>query len=269
VHVEQTENLGALDLALALTGGNADWSASADPRYEGFIAMFGGWTAAVALAAITRDAEDDRVPVILSVNYVSPIAAGTRLRICTRRVGGGRTISHWAADVYPSDGDNTLATAIVVLAARRPSDSHLQATMPDAPVPEALTEWHIPAAVGASLDIRPIEGFPAFGRMDTSSLEWVREASGRPVDRLQLALLADVGAPRPFFWSEGPRPSATLAMTVYFHATDEEVAAVGDDYVLIEATGSRGNASIADQSKRIWSRTGVLLATSHQLCSYR
>jgi acyl-CoA thioesterase len=124
-------------------------------------------------------------------------------------------------------------------------------------------------AVGSLIDVRPVRGFPPFGRVDTTSLDWVRETSGRPVDRVQLALLADACAPRPFFWSEGPRPSATLAMTVYFHATDHELTAVGDDYVLNEVTGARGNASIADQSLRMWSRQGVLLASSHQLCSYR
>ena len=58
-------------------------------------------------------------------------------------------------------------------------------------------------------------------------------------------------------------------MTIYFHATDDELAAVGNDYVLNEMTGARGHASIADQSLRLWSRSGVLLASSNQLCSYR
>jgi hypothetical protein len=39
--------------------------------------------------------------------------------------------------------------------------------------------------------------------------------------------------------------------------------------VLNEATGTRGSASISDQSLRMWSRAGVLLATSHQVCLYR
>ncbi len=100
-------------------------------------------------------------------------------------------------------------------------------------------------------------------------MDWVREISGRSVDRVQLALLADVCAPRPYFWSDAPRPCASLAMTVYFHATDDELAAVGDDYVLNEVSGARGVASIADHTLRIWSRNGVLLASSTQLWSYR
>jgi acyl-CoA thioesterase len=245
------------------------WTAEADPRYEGFNAMFGGWTAAIALAAVSRDAEADRVPTVLTINYVASIPAGRPVRIRTRRLGGGRSVSHWSAGVHPSDSDAALATATVVLSARRPTDGHVQVAMPDVPSPESIAEWHAPNTVGRLIDVRPVRGFPPFGCMDTASLEWVRETSGRPVDRMQLALLADACAPRPFFWSAAPRPSATLAMMVQFHATDDELAAVGDDFVLNEVTGARGHASIADQSMRMWSRHGVLLASSTQLCSYR
>jgi acyl-CoA thioesterase len=252
-----------------LTRVDGSWAAEADARYEGFNGMFGGWTAALALAAVSHDADDGHVPAILTVNYVAPIPAGGEVRITTRRLGGGRAVSHWCADLHGSDDVGPLATATVVLTGRRPTDGHVQVAMPEAPAPETLAEWHPPMAVGSLIDVRPVRGFPPFGRVDTTSLDWVRETSGRPVDRVQLALLADACAPRPFFWSEGPRPSATLAMTVYFHATDDELTAVGDDYVLNEVTGVRGNASIADQSLRMWSRQGVLLTSSHQLCSYR
>jgi hypothetical protein len=58
-------------------------------------------------------------------------------------------------------------------------------------------------------------------------------------------------------------------MSVYFHATDDEVAAVGDDYFLNEATGTRGEHSTSGQQARLWSRDGALLATTEQLCWYR
>lgn len=260
---------GSLSRALALTRADGGWAAEADPHFEGFNSMFGGWTAALALAAISGDAEADRVPAILSVNYVAPIPPGSPARIRTRCLGGGRSVSHWIADLYRHDSDDALATATVVTVVRRPTDGHLQVTMPDAPPPESLAEWHPPNPVGALIDVRPVRGTPPFGRKDNASLDWLRLTAGRAIDRLQVALLADACAPRPFFWSDGPRPSATLAMTVFFHATDDELAAVGDDYVLNEVTGARGNESLADQSLRMWSRQGVLLASSNQLCSYR
>jgi acyl-CoA thioesterase len=263
------DDVGHLVAALALMRGDGCWEALADPRYEALHGMFGGWAAAVALAAVEADADPEHVASALAINYLVAIPPGTAVRICTRRLAGGRSVSHWFVELRSAEGDRELAAATAVLANRQPTDGHLQAVFPEVPGPEDLAEWHPPDAAGRQTSVRPIEGHPPFGRMNTRSLAWVREISGRPVDRLQLAYLSDATAPRSFFWSDGPRLSATLAMTTYFHATADELAAVGDDYVLSEATGTRGSASIADQSLCIWSRAGVLLSTSHQVCLYR
>lgn len=216
-----------------------------------------------------KTVDGDHGPSAMTVNFLTPVVPGSTVRIRVRRLGGGRSVSHWSAEVQPVEGDDVLAAAMAVLARRRTTDEHMQAVMPDVPGPEDLEDFHPPDPLGQRSSIRPIEGHPPFGRMDTRSLTWLREMSGRRLDRLQLAFLADQCAPRPFFWSAEPRPSATLSMRVYFHSTDEELAAIGDDYVLHEATGTRGAASTADQRVRLWARSGVLLATSDQLCWYR
>ena len=86
---------------------------------------------------------------------------------------------------------------------------------------------------------------------------------------MQLAYLADAYAPRIFLCSKGPRPSSTITMSVYFHATPEELAEVGDDYVLSEAIGTRAEHATMGSQVRLWSRKGRLLATSEQLCWFR
>ena len=140
--------------------------------------------------------------------------------------------------------------------------------MPDAPDPETLEQIHVAAGPqGQQAMIRQVSGEFASG--DTRGVLWVRDGSGRPLDHLQLAYFADQYAPRSFFWGPGMRPSATITMSVYFHATDEEIAAVGDDYILNEATGTRGERSTSGQQARLWSRQGALLATTEQLCWYR
>lgn len=264
------DGVGRLAAALTLTPGDRCWEAFADPRYEALHGMFGGWAAAIALAAVEKDADPEHVVSAVTINYLAAIAPGTTVRVCTRRLAGGRSVSHWFAELRSTEGDRALAVATAVLAKRLPTDGHLQASMPEVPEPEGLAEWDSPPdAAGQRVSVRAVEGQPPFGRMDTRSHVWVRELSGRPVDRLQLAYLSDAAAPRSFFWSDRPRLSATLAMTTYFHATADELATVGDDYVLNEATGTRGSASISDQTLRIWSRAGVLLSTSHQVCLYR
>jgi acyl-CoA thioesterase len=258
-----------LEDALSLQRSDGCWKAFADPRYESANAMFGGWTTAVALRAVARSGDREASPSAITMNFVGPIEAGTDVRIRTRRIGGSRSVNHWLAELLAGEGDEVLALATVVLAIRRDTDGHTQPTMPSAPDPESLDELHPPGPQGERSVIRPIHGHPSFGRNDTTSSAWVRETTGRTVDRVQLAFLADQAAPRPFFWSRGPRPSATVSMTTYFHATDEEVDAIGDDYILTEATGSRGARSTSGQHVRLWSRSGALLATSEQLCWYR
>jgi acyl-CoA thioesterase len=259
-----------LDEALTLTRIDAGrWAAFADPRYESTNAMFGGWTTAIALRAGLNSADSDAKPSAITINFVERVEPGSDVHIRTRRVGGSRSVSHWQAEVTSADDERTLAVATLLLTDRRDTDGLTEPSMPHGPDPETLDEFHPPGTQGERVMIRPIVGGSPYGRFDTMSTAWVRELTGRPVDHLQLAFLADQFAPRPFFWSDGPRLSATLTMSVYFHATDAEMAGVGDDYILNEAVATRGAQSTSGQQARLWSRRGELLATSEQLCWYR
>jgi acyl-CoA thioesterase len=245
-----------------------EWLALADPGYEARNAMFGGWTAAVVLNAVVATATTSARPSTLTVNYIDRVDPGTEVLIRSHRIGGGRSIEHWRAELTTLD-DRPLAQALVILTSRRPTDGHTEPSMPEVPDPETVDVFHPPDPAGQHLEERRIAGFPPFNLEATASLSWVREMSGRPVDHLQLAYLADAYAPRCWFWSEDRRPNATLTLSVYFHGHDEEVAAVGDDYVLNEAIGTRGTESTSGEQARLWSRQGVLLATTEQLAWYR
>jgi acyl-CoA thioesterase len=260
--------MSELEEALTLRPTDDGWLTHAHPGFHGLNAMFGGWITAIALRAIVESAEGDGQPSAITVNFVDPIPPSSEVTIRTRRLGGSRSVSHWLAELATVGADAPAAIATAVMATRRESDGHVQPTMPDAPDPEILEEFHAPGPQGERSLIRLITGLP-YGRMDTYSTHWVRDLTGRRMDRLQLAYFADQFAPRSFFWSPEPRPSATLTMTVYFHGTDDEIDAVGDDYILSEAVGTRGESSTSGQHARLWSRAGVLLATTEQLAWYR
>jgi acyl-CoA thioesterase len=257
-----------LDAALALESDEGGrWLAHADADHESISAMFGGWTAAVLLRAVVASTEGDAQPSALTVNFLRPVPVGGDVVISPERLGGGRSLEHWRADLRAADADDLLVTALVVLTNRRDTDAHAQLEMPDAPAPEGLERIHAPGPQGQQTEIRQVSG--EWGSGDTRGRLWARDANCRPLDHLQLAYLADQYAPRSFFWGEGMRPSATITLSVYFHATADELAAVGTDYVLNDATGTRGVQSTSGQSARLWSRDGVLLATTEQLCWYR
>lgn len=261
---------GDLDRSLALSrSGDGIWIAHADPSYESMNGMFGGWTAAVALRAVCAEVNGETAaPSALTVNFVGKVEPGSDLVIQTRRVGGGRSVSYWQSEVTADEV--TLAIASVVLTQRRETDGHLEIKAPAAPDPDTLeATYPAPGPWGQRASVRPIVGFPPHNRESTHSTAWVRETSGRSVDHAQLALLADHRAPRSFFWSDGPRPSSTLTLSVYFHATEGELAAVGDDEILSEAFGTNGAHSTSEEHLRLWSRHGALLATSMQMAWYR
>jgi acyl-CoA thioesterase len=260
-----------LDRALGIEqSGTGAWRAVADPNYESLNGMFGGWTAALALRAVMDSAPQETKPSVLNVNFISKIDPGVSVIVKTRHTGGSRAIGHWMAELMSEDEGTTFAIASVVLASRRSSDGHVDVAAPRAPDPDSLElVFPAPGTAGERCAMRPIEGFPPYDRSTTYSTAWVKETSGRPVDHLQLAFLSDFRPPRSFFWSGGPRPSATLALCVYFHATDEEVADLGDDYLLSEAFGIRGEQSTSEEHLRLWSPAGALLSSSFQMAWYR
>jgi acyl-CoA thioesterase len=259
-----------LEQALTLTPlDDGSRRALADPRDESTTGMFGGWTAAVLLRIVLDDPARLGAPSAITVNYVSKIDPGTEVVVRARRVGGGRSLHHWHSELLAADDDRLLAHAMLVFADRRETDGFTESAMPEAAAPELFEVFHPPSTQGERMDVRPITGNPPFAQDSTASTCWVRESTGRPVDYLQLAFLADANAPRSFFWSDGPRLSATMTMSVYFHGTEEEISSVGDEYLFNETIGTRGDKSTSGQLTRLWRRDGVLLTTSEQLCWYR
>jgi acyl-CoA thioesterase len=263
--------VGSLDEALALDPlGENRWAAHADPDHESINAMFGGWTAAVSLAAVLASASSPLTPSALSVNFIRAVVPGTRPVIYVEHLGGSRSTDHWRADLRAAEDDALQASATVALTARRPTDDHDQQAMPEVPGPAALEEFHAPGTQGRQTDIRRVSGSEdMYGGGDTRTSAWIRMVSGRPHDHVQLAYLADQFAPRSFYWGEGVRPSATLTMSVYFHATAVDLVEAGTGYLLAEATGTRGAQGTSGQRARLWSPTGTLLATTEQLAWYR
>ena len=178
---------GDLERSLQLTrSAEHEWAVRADPNYESGNGLFGGWTTAVVLRAVCAEADGDATPAAITVNFVSLIEPGAALLIRTRRVGGGRSVSYWQAEVVGPDGV-TWATASAVLTVRRDTDAHLDLEMPDAPDPETVALSNpAPGPHGERTPVRQVIGAVPHDGKSTYSLGWVRETSGRTVDHFQL-----------------------------------------------------------------------------------
>ena len=144
--------------------------------------------------------------------------------------------------------------------------------MPDAPDPESLPTPPVPSGAlhfGAlAFERRTLDTFPPQATGDAHTLAWVRSRRG-PFDKALLGMVTDNSPPRAMYALGMGIMSTTLTLTTYLHATAEELAQVGDDFILIEYDGRVGGGGASDEHSRYWSRDGRLLATSEQLAWYR
>ena len=262
--------MSVFDQSLALTAaGPGRWQGVASPRYEAVIGVFGGWTVALLLKAVLDAPEAVGSPVSITVNFIAALPPGADFVITVTRLGATRSLAHWRCDLHLADTQTFVATAIVIMASRRDSDARTEAAMPQVPPPETLEAFFPPFAKQPPLESRSPMPPPPFNKLDTRTLSWERDASGRAIDALTLALLSDLGAPRVYLVSPGPRPSATLTLAVTFLAGPAELAACGDDFILADMVATRFEQSTCGSRKDMWSRGGTLLATSEQLCWFR
>jgi acyl-CoA thioesterase len=161
----------------------------------------------------------------------------------------------------------------VVTMARRPKTPDFAfASMPDAPDPKNLPSPEMAGVqmhYGASaFERRSLEGFPPRPSGNSRSLAWVRSRRGM-LDKALLGMITDNSAPRAMYALGQAVMTTTLSLTAYLHATVEEIAEVGDDYILVECEGRVGGGGASDERSSYWRRDGKLLATSEQLAWYR
>lgn len=248
------------------------WSTVADPAWRNpGGGLWGGY--AIGLAIRVLEAEPDAIGEALSLTltYAAALPAGA-LDIRTRRLRQGGSIGVWEVEIAPAGSSEVGVHAIVTMARRPQTPPFAFAAMPEAPDPESLP---VPVFLGASehfgaqaLERRSLDNFPPKATGDSRTLAWVRSRRG-PLDKAILGMITDNSAPRSMY-ALGPNVmTTTLTLTVYLHGTVEEIAAVGDDFILVECEGRVGGGGASDERSSYWRRDGKLLATSEQLSWYR
>jgi hypothetical protein len=253
-------------------GGPGRWTTNAGPEWSNpGGGLWGGYAIGLAIRALQAEPDAGGEALSLTLTYAAGLPAGP-LDIRTRRLRQGGSIGVWEVELLPAGSDDVGVHAIVTMARRPKTPDFAFAAMPSAPAPETLPA---PENAGyaqhygaAAFERRTLEGFPPKPGGDSRSLTWVRSRRG-PWDKVLLGMVTDCSAPR-VFYALGPTVmTTTLSLTVYLHATAEEIAAVGDDFILIECEGRTGGGGASDERSRYWRRDGKLLATSEQLAWYR
>ena len=266
--------MSTLSHAMALTPvGPHRWTTTAGPEWSNpGGGLWGGY--AIGMCVRVLEAEPDAIGEALSLTltYASALPAGP-LEVRTRRLRQGGSIGVWEVEIHPTGSEQVGVHGIVTMARRPQTPPFAFAVMPEAPDPESLPSPVIPGMAtqhyGASvLDRRTLEGFPPTPGDSSRSLAWVRSRAG-PLDKAILGMITDNSAPRAMY-ALGPRVmTTTLSLTAYLHATTEELAAIGESFILVECEGRVGGGGASDERSSYWRRDGKLLATSEQLAWYR
>jgi acyl-CoA thioesterase len=265
---------GAFDFDQAVTlqsQGDGRYSGSTHAAWLNMVGPFGGITAAVMLQAVMQQPERLGNPVSLTVNFCAGLAEGG-FEVTARAARTNRSTQHWTVELVQSG--QTAITATVVTATRRSTFSSNETQMPSVDAPHNLQQTHIPRLSWAQrYDMRFITGnLPTvWDGKEGSSLTrvWVRDVQERSVDFASLTALADTFFPRVFLRRAIFAPIGTVSMTVYFHADDADLAALGSGFVLGQAQAQCFFNGFFDQTAQLWSEAGTLLATTHQVVYYK
>lgn len=241
--------------------------------WANMIGPFGGITAATLLQAILQHPARHGDPLALTLNYAGPVAEG-EFEIEVRPARTNRSNQHWWLEMR--QGDEVVTTATAITGLRRETWSETECGPPDVPAPEDVT----PA--GPDRGVRWVDNYDmrfvvggwddvAHGRGSAGSTTtmWIRDSPARPLDHAALTSMCDSFFPRAFLRLGRPVPAGTVTLTIHYLATADEIAAQGTDFLLGSVHAHRFHGNYHDESARLWSRDGTLLATSTQLMYFK
>jgi hypothetical protein len=232
--------------------------------------LWGGYAIGLCIRVLESEPAAVGEPLSLTLAYAEGLPSG-ELDIRTRRIRQGGSVGVWEVELLAAGTDQVGVHAIVTMARRPKTPDFAFAKMPDAPAPETLPSPEPPngSQYGAgAFERRPLEGFPPAPSADSRSLTWARSRRG-PMDKALLGMMTDNSAPRAMYALGQTVMTTTLSLTAYLHATVEELAEVGGDFILVECEGRVGGGGASDERSSYWRRDGKLLATSEQLAWYR
>ncbi|GAB2842177.1 thioesterase family protein [Actinocorallia aurea] len=267
-----TDALHPFDEAVALSPeADGRFQGKTAPAYANMVGPFGGITAATLLRAVQQHPECLGDPLSLTVNFAGPVADGD-FTVTARPVRTNRTTQHWVIEL--TQGGTVATTATAVFGIRRDSWADDEAVMPAVPAPEDVERSGFPEFIvwAGNYEMRFVTGaIPETEgeNPDSTTTLWIRDTPARPLDFAALTSLCDVFYPRVFLRMGTYLPAGTVSLTTYFHADAAELAAQGTDFVLGTASAARFSRGYFDQSAQIWSRTGTLLATTHQIVYFK
>lgn len=265
-------------LAPVAAGGALRFRGATSPDYANMVGPYGGITVAQVLQAVILHPDRLGEPVAFTGNFAAAMADGDFI-VEAQPVRTNRSTQHWVLSVNQrgADGNDAVVfTATAVTAVRRQTWGVTETPMPQAPNAEEVPRVQVPQRPVwfSRYDMRWLTGaiprqWDGAERADSLTRLWMRDDPPRPMDFPSLAAFCDAFYPRAWLRRARPTPASTVSLTVYFHADGAALAASGNGYVMAQARGQHFFNGYFDQSGQVWSASGELLATTHQVVYYR
>lgn len=268
------ENMHPFDLATKLISESGVYRGNTSEAYDNMVGPFGGFIAATLLRAVLEHPERIGEPLALTINYAAPIANG-EFFIKANPARTNRSTQHWLLELF--QGEETIITGTAVTAKRRETWSDTEVKFPSVPDPEKVPSIPLEGSPKwvRSYDIRVVKGFPHIASEnlkendDSETIQWVQDHPKRTLDFLSLTAMSDAFFPRVFVRRNKILPASTVSLTIYFHEDDETLTSLGADPILGVTRGLRFNRGFFDHTGEMWSKNGILLASTTQVVYYK
>jgi acyl-CoA thioesterase len=261
------------DQAIALQAlDDGIWQGRTSAAYANMVGPFGGLSGAQALNAVLQQPQLLGEPVSLTVNFCAAVVDGA-FEVRTRPARTNRSTQHWVIEMLQQG--QTVLTATAFTATRRETWGVDEEPMPRVVPPDQvpLPAFSPPVEFVRRYEIRPLTGglpgvWDGSGESSLTRM-WLRDNPPRPLDFVSLAAMSDIFFPRVFIRRARHVPAGTVSMTAYFHASAQQLAQVGTGYLLGQARAQAFRNGYFDQTSQLWSLSGDLLVTAHQIVYYK
>ena len=181
--------------------------------------MYGGWTAAVLLQAVLESADCRSDALTVGIDGQLPPADRPGERGRHRRLPprGGRSLEHWRVDGCTRSTASCCATALLVLTHRPETDRTCSSRCRSCRRPRDSSRSTRRVRRGSRPRSAEVSG--EWGSGDTRGCPLAARRLRTPARSPAARVPRRPVRARPFLWGVGMRPSATITLSVHFHAT--------------------------------------------------
>lgn len=242
---------------------------STDASWWNYSSAFGGWVAAVILEVLKRHPDVRGEVITQQIQFIGPVAVD-EIDVTVCLLARRTTVDFWRVEVLDLDGA-LLISAELTCGFRPATEIGFEDSGPDVADGSGtrmeVTEMH--PAWTAHFDQVMIEGEPFTVAERPRSVVSARLQEDVAFSPAVLVMMCDSPMPRTFFASTEFVFPSTISLSIHIYASDEQISAVGREYVVVETDSAVIRNNALNQELHVYRNDGLLLACSYQTALFR